>query len=461
MNKLVAIVIVALCALLCCTSNAHAQGTLPRIGVVKWSIHLNDLRDCGRVAYASRADLLFIGTDYGTIVVVDLKRGATIDTIELLSYPDVKATTSSNGVVYDLQATIDGTLIAARLSSYRSLLMIDYPSKNLLDSSAMGLGSLYMLPQYVFLSPKGRYVVNNGALVDRKSGYVRIIPRLQTRVCFDTAETIVAYNVKGSVNGKECQNFINTWRLTDTNTVPESYDLVGAATLSADGTKLLSSGRTYSTDGKWASRPMAVVMNIADKTRLWQVSGDYSPDPGDFGKFAWSPDGSKYYGIRRSTTLPYEQQEHLFRYENGSDQPRHYLSDGYISGRTFQPLLNSAMTEAYVVAYDDIYAIDLTQVATSIVSHSTSNSPDTVYPNPNDGRVTISCSKLTSAVSWTVTASNGALAADGNNTVSLNSTENRVQYSIEIGSSLPAGVYVLSLYSQSHELLCTAPLVKQ
>ncbi len=461
MNKLVAIVTTTLCALLCCTSNAHAQGTLPRIGVVKWSIHLNDLRDCGQVAHAIRADLLFIGTYHGTIVVVDLKRGAILDTIDLLLYPMLKGIAPNNSAIYNLQATDDGTLIAVSLAPHRSLLMIDYPSKNLLDSVAMGLGMYAGSPQFVFLSPKGRYLVNNGALVDRTSGYVRQIHSAQMRVSFDSAETVVAYNVPGTVSGKLCSDFINTWTLSDTTTEPESYDVVGYPTLSVDGTKLLSSGRTVSADGKWASRPMAVIMNIADKTRLWQVSGDFSPDPGDFCKFAWSPDGSKYYGIRRSTALPTEQKSRLFGYTMASSQPLHYLSDGYISGNAFQPLINSSMTEAYVVAYDDIYAIDLTKVATSIGSPGVTNSSDTVYPNPNDGRVTISCSNLTPTVSWKVTAPNGALAAEGNNTVSLNSTDNRVQYSIEIGSSLPAGVYVLSIYSQSHELLCTAPLVKQ
>lgn len=465
MNKLVAIVTTTLCALLCCTSNAHAQGPLPRIGVRKWTIELptQQLLDFGSVALARKKNKMFLGTRNGSVLVVDTRLGLLLDTIDLLSYPNVKELLPNGVNISALQVTENGTLIAVSLSGNGPLLMISYPSKTLLDSATMALGPYAGSPKDVFLSPKGRYFFNNGALVDRTTGYVRLIHSAQMRVSFDSAESIVAYNVPGTVSGKLCSNFICTWVLTDTTTVPESYDVVGYPTLSADGTKLMSSGRTYSTDGRWASRPMAVVTNLADKMRLWQVSGDYSPDPSDFSTFAWNSDATLYYGIRLSTSLPRNQQNRLFTYDIGQSDPVSIVDDEELAGYSLvEVLFNSEMTEAYSATENTIFAIDLSKQAVSVVDRAGQTLlVDTVYPNPTNGLVSVFYKNALDPKSWRITAMDGQQTQNGQLSDTEILPDGRAKYLISLPPNITIGTYLLALLDRDGASLLSIVLVKQ
>ena len=465
MNKLVAIGIITLCALLCCTSNAHAQGTLPRIGVRKWKIELPPqlLLDWGSVALARKENKMFLGTRNGSVLVVDTRLGLLLDTIDLLSYPDIKELLPHGVNISALQVSENGALIAVSLSGNGPLLMISYPSKTLLDSITMALGQYASSPKDVFLSPKGRYFFNNGALVDRKTGYVRRMHSAQMRVSFDSAESIVAYNVPGTVSGKLCSNLIQTWRLTDTTTVPESYDVVGYPTLSADGTKLMSSGRTVSADGKWASRPMAVVMNIVDKTRLWQLSGDYSPDPSDFSTFAWNSDATLYFGIRLSTSLPRNQQNRLFTYNLGLSDPVSIVDDEELAGYSFvEVLFNSEMTEAYSATENTIFAIDLSKKAVSVVDRARQNLlVNTVYPNPTNGLVRVDYNDALRSISWRLTTMDGQHIQNGQLSDTEILPDGRAQCFINLPSNIAFGTYLLALLDSDGASLMSFVLVKQ
>ena len=150
MNKLIAIVIATVCTLFYCTTYSFAQGTLPRIGVRKWTIDSLRGNLSTAVAYARNADRLFVGTWVGSVLVVDTKAGRIIDTIKTSDYPEIwnQIKNSPQQIVSDLATTYDGRLIVFGIEYISTTIMVEYPSKRLLDSAEMGLGNnAHRMPQ--------------------------------------------------------------------------------------------------------------------------------------------------------------------------------------------------------------------------------------------------------------------------------------------------------------------------
>ncbi|MBL0323476.1 MAG: hypothetical protein IPP80_14110 [Ignavibacteria bacterium] len=88
--KRVTMIVIGMLALFVQVYESRAQETLPRIGVLKWTITSQDMWNTGSVAYARNADqLLFVGTKHGFVLVVDTKQGRITDTINMRDYPSV------------------------------------------------------------------------------------------------------------------------------------------------------------------------------------------------------------------------------------------------------------------------------------------------------------------------------------------------------------------------------------
>ena len=141
--KRVTIIVIGILALLVQVYESRAQETLPRIGVLKWTITSQDMWNTGSVAYARNADLLFVGTNYGYVLVFDTKQGKITDIINVRDYPSVwdKIKGLSQQRVVNIGTTYDGSLVAFRSGDIANVgtVMIEYPSKRLLVSAEIGL----------------------------------------------------------------------------------------------------------------------------------------------------------------------------------------------------------------------------------------------------------------------------------------------------------------------------------
>ncbi len=464
MNKLVAIVIITLCALLCCTSNAHAQGTLPRIGVRKWTIESPDVNLSTAVAYARNADRLFVGTWAGTILIVDTKNGQVVDTIKTSDYPEIwnKMKGLGQPIVRWLGTTDDGKLIVFGCNALNRTLMVDYPSKRLLDSMGMGVGQYNnWAPQDLFVSPKGTYVSINGEIINRKNGLKWNVGLRQYRVSFDTAETVAAYNTAASYNGKSYIQFVNVQYLNDTARRPIPTNLWGIPTISADGQKLMTAGAAWAIDGKSPDLPArAVIMNINGGTIQWQIQGDRdSPNPYDFDSFAWNSDGTAFFGKRNSPSLNLDDRYRLYRWTVGSPSPNAFVDTRLVNGYGFQPIFNSDMTEAYTTnGQDSIYCFDMTQLVSSVIN-SRKEQFDTVYPNPTTGIVTLMSNALTST--WRLMSMQGLIVASSSQPEITEASDGTRIFRIEIPTEIAPGSYLLSTMSATNEVLSTVIVVKQ
>ena len=464
MNKLVAIVIIALCALLCCTSNAHAQGTLPRIGVVKWMITSPDMRLADGIAYARNTNRLFVGENYGRILVVDTKRGIVIDTIKTSDYPVIwglMKDRSQQPVKY-LTVSDNGNLIVYGFEFLSRTLMIEYPSKRLLDSNEMGVGTnKNRRPSNVQISPRGTFVYMEDVIINRRNGMRWNVPFQLYRISFDTAETVAAYNTVASYDGKSYIQFVNVQYLNDTARQPIPTNLWGIPTISADGQKLMTAGAAWAIDGISPDLPArAVVMNLNDGSIVWQIQGDRdSPDQLDFYRFAWNSDGTTFFGVRLSPSLPDVSRTLLYRWAVGSSSPNAIVDNSLVNGFGFQPIFNNNMTEAYTTnGQDSIYCFDMTQLVSSVI-YSRKEQFDTVYPNPTTGIVTIMSNALSSA--WRLTSMQGLIVASSSQPEITEAGDGKRTFQIEIPTEIAPGSYVLSTMSATNEVLSTVIVVKQ
>ncbi len=174
--KLAVMIALGLLVLLAQPLEAQSQEMLPRLGVRKWTITAPDMWNTGSVAYARNADLFFVGTSYGYVLVVDTKQGRITDTINLRDYPvvwdKIKGLTQQR--VINIGTTYDGSLVAFGIDNIVNVgtVMIGYPSKRLLDSAERGLGFYTKTsPQGLVLSPRGRFLsLDRGVVIDRQTG---------------------------------------------------------------------------------------------------------------------------------------------------------------------------------------------------------------------------------------------------------------------------------------------------
>jgi hypothetical protein len=84
------------------------------------------------------------------VLVVDTKAGRIIDTIKTSDYPEIwnQIKNSPQQIVSDLATTYDGRLIVFGIEYISTTIMVEYPSKRLLDSAEMGLGNnAHRMPQ--------------------------------------------------------------------------------------------------------------------------------------------------------------------------------------------------------------------------------------------------------------------------------------------------------------------------
>ncbi|MBK7032005.1 MAG: hypothetical protein IPH49_01745 [Ignavibacteria bacterium] len=173
--KRVTIIVIGILALLVQVYESSAQETLPRLGERKWTITPPNMRGTGSVAYARNADLFFVGTKHGFVLVVDTKQGRITDTINMRDYPSVwdKIKGLSQQRVVNIGTTYDGSLVAFRSGDIANVgtVMIEYPSKRLLDSAERSLGFYdHYPPQGLVLSSKGRFLaMDYGVVIDRQT----------------------------------------------------------------------------------------------------------------------------------------------------------------------------------------------------------------------------------------------------------------------------------------------------
>ncbi len=464
MNKLVAIGIITLCALLCCTSNAHAQGTLPRIGVRKWTIESPDVNLSTAVAYARNADRLFVGTWAGTILVVDTKNGRVVDTIKTSNYPEIwnKMKDRPVQIIRFLSTTDNGDLIVFGFEFLSRTIMVAYPTKRMLDSAEMGIGSnVNRRPTDVQISPNGKFLYLEDVIINRRSAMSWNVPYQRHRISFDTAESIAAYNIYTTHDGVLYSKIVAIQQLVDTNQTPRVTSLWGVPTLSIDGTKLMTAGCAWAIDATKPDLPSrAVVMNLNDGSIVWQIQGDGdSPDACDFDSFAWNRDGTTFFGKRNSPSLNLDDRYRLYRWTVGSPSPNAFVDTRLVNGYGFQPIFNSDMTEAYTTnGQDSIYCFDMTQLVSSVIN-SRKEQFDTVYPNPTTGIVTLMSNALNST--WRLMSMQGLIVASSSQPEITEASDGTRIFRIEIPTEIAPGSYLLSTMSATNEVLSTVIVVKQ
>ncbi|MBK7185401.1 MAG: T9SS type A sorting domain-containing protein [Ignavibacteria bacterium] len=435
---------------------SRAQETLPRIGVLKWTITSPDMWNTESVAYARNADIFFVGTSYGYVLVVDTEQGQIVDTINLRAYPGVweKIKGQSQQRVIHLGATHDGSLIAFGIDNTVKVgtVMIEYPSKRLLDSAERGLGFYdHYPPQGLVLSPKGRFLaMDYGVVIDRQTGKTwKTTQRAQFGwMCFDEAETMLAYRTDSIINGVTFDGFVVIQPLADTGIAPVNTGLYGFPAFSDDGSKLMTSGGTGSVYPPYVSlESKAVVMDLASREILWELRSNGEPD---FGLFAWSPDVKMYYGYRTSSWLPENERYRLYRWNVGDEKPN-AIFDMAGASYTHLQLFNNEMTEMFDASFKEIFAIDLTQTPTSVASESTSSKPDLIYPNPTSGSVTVSCAS-SQAVAWSIYSNSGVMVAHGDLDVNTDNANNT--YNLQLPPGLAPSVYILVLQNADGVKTC-------
>ncbi|MBK7032001.1 MAG: T9SS type A sorting domain-containing protein [Ignavibacteria bacterium] len=433
--KRVTMIAIGILALLVQVYESRAQETLPRIGVRKWTITSPDMWNTGSVAYARNADLFFVGTSYGYVLVVDTKQGRITDTINVRDYPVIwdKIKGFSVQQIDNITTTYDGSLVLFGIKERDNTgtIMISYPSKRMLDSAERGLGSYDSYPpQGALLSPHGRFLaIDFGVVIDRQTGKTwKTSQRYQYGLMgFDDAETMLTYRGDSTINGVNYFGFVYIQPLTDTGIAPIRTNLYGLPTLSADGTKLMTSGVAYTTSvPERLLESRVVVMDLTTREILWELRSYGEPD---FGLFAWSPDFKTYYGHRASSWLPDIDRNRLFKWNVGETKPNAIVDERPWS-HSHLPIFNSEMAEIYDASYSDIFAIDLTQTPTNIAHESASSKPDLIYPNPASGSITVSCSSTSQAVTWSIYTNSGANVAQG--TLDVNTDNENNTYNIQL-----------------------------
>jgi hypothetical protein len=83
-----------------------------------------------------------------------------------------------------------------------------------------------------------------------------------------------------------------------------------------------------------------------------------------------------------------------------------------------------------------------------------------VYPNPSTGEVRIRCSSPTPPERWGLTSINGQAIASG----ALTPNEAHPidgSYMVHIGTDVPKGTYLLTLYGEQGTVVCTQNVVRQ
>ena len=465
----------------------HAQ-TLPVVGRVLWRVPFNPT---GAIAYAPSVDLVFAGVYGGMIVVVKGSSGEAQDTILTDTWrlsPDGDPLSVST----DLSCSRDGRVIAVtvRNDDVSKVVVLEYPSKRiLLESAYLGKTSNEYISFRITVSPSGRYVTvpDTGWYADPARNGMRLYDLVADTSCeitrgsavfgkvdFDDAERYMVFTTVGTVGG-DAQLFRNSVSLADLSTFPPTVrDLndYGRGSISADGRYIMVSGAGIGMDPNTSdpiTLPRASVYERATDSLIWRVRGDLTGSRDRFDEFKnhqWSKDGRTLFTRRQSLRVPEDWRIRGVFYSTGDSVPHARLCDtcffmgNNIEQDDFGSVATPDLTIGFVNAFSSsgLVAVSLTPT-TSVLDVGLDNT-SIVYPNPSTGEVRIRFSSPTPPERWGLTSINGQAIASG----ALTPNEAHPidgSYMVHIGTDVPKGTYLLTLYGEQGTVVCTQNVVRQ
>ena len=464
--------------------------TLPVVGRVLWRVPFNPT---GAIAYAPSVDLVFAGVYGGMIVVVKGSSGEAQDTILTDTWrlsPDGDPLSVST----DLSCSRDGRVIAVtvRNDDVSKVVVLEYPSKRiLLESAYLGKTSNEYISFRITVSPSGRYVTvpDTGWYADPARNGMRLYDLVADTSCeitrgsavfgkvdFDDAERYMVFTTVGTVGG-DAQLFRNSVSLADLSTFPPTVrDLndYGRGSISADGRYIMVSGAGIGMDPNTSdpiTLPRASVYDRATDSLIWRVRGDLTGSFNRFDEFnahQWSKDARTLFTLRQSTRVPEDWRRNGVFYRVGDSVPYArpcdtcYFYGQFVSNTStaFGSVGSSDLTTAFLNAFAAGGLQSISMTPTTSVTDIGTTDTSIVYPNPSTGEVRIRCSSPTPPERWGLTSINGQAIASG----ALTPNEAHPidgSYMVHIGTDVPKGTYLLTLYGEQGTVVCTQNVVRQ
>jgi hypothetical protein len=447
----------------------------------------------GAIAYAPSVDLVFAGVYGGMIVVVKGSSGEAQDTILTDTWrlsPDGDPLSVST----DLSCSRDGRVIAVtvRNDDVSKVVVLEYPSKRiLLESAYLGKTSNEYISFRITVSPSGRYVTvpDTGWYADPARNGMRLYDLVADTLCeitrgsavfgkvdFDDAERYMVFTTVGTVGG-DAQLFRNSVSLADLSTFPPTVrDLndYGRGSISADGRYIMVSGAGIGMDPNTSdpiTLPRASVYDRATDSLIWRVRGDLTGSFNRFDEFnahQWSKDARTLFTLRQSTRVPEDWRRNGVFYRVGDSVPYArpcdtcYFYGQFVSNTStaFGSVGSSDLTTAFLNAFAAGGLQSISMTPTTSVTDIGTTDTSIVYPNPSTGEVRIRCSSPTPPERWGLTSINGQAIASG----ALTPNEAHPidgSYMVRIGTDVPKGTYLLTLYGEQGTVVCTQNVVRQ
>ena len=464
--------------------------TLPVVGRVLWEIPFRTVNATGALAYAPASDIVLAGSDIGFILVVQASNGLILDTIWTNTWrltPDGMPLS----FVSDLSCSRDGRVIAVTVTNndVSKVVVLEYPSKRiLLDNLYISRLSNEYISYRITVSPSGRYVTvpdtgtshvsfNGMRLYDLVADTSCEITRGSAvfgKVDFDDAERYMVFTTVGTVGG-DAQLFRNSVSLADLSTFPPTVrDLndYGRGSISADGRYIMVSGAGIGMDPNTSdpiTLPRASVYERATDSLIWRIYGDLSGSRWRFDEFnahQWSKDGRTLFTRRQSLKVPADWRQSGVLYNVGDSLPYARLCDTcFFMGSKAEPddfgsLAAPDLRTGFVNAFSQGGLVALSLSPTTSVTDIGTTDTSIVYPNPSTGEVRIRCSSPTPPERWGLTSINGQAIASG----ALTPNEAHPidgSYMVRIGTDVPKGTYLLTLYGEQGTVVCTQNVVRQ
>ena len=462
--------------------------TLPVVGRVLWRANIDPsvTVPSGAIAYAPSADLVFSGAYNGYFFAVQGSSGLVLDTIWTNNWrltPNGKALS----VVTDLSCSRDGRVIAVtvRNDDVSKVVVLEYPSKRiLLDNLYISRLSNEYISYRITVSPSGRYVTvpdtgtshvsfNGMRLYDLVADTSCEITRGSAvfgKVDFDDAERYMVFTTVGTVGG-DAQLFRNSVSLADLSTFPPTVrDLndYGRGSISADGRYIMVSGAGIGVDPVTSdpiTLPRASVYERATDSLIWRVNGKSGSGAIDFVQHQWSKDARRLFIMLRSTRVPEDWVRRGVFYRVGDSLPYARPCDscyfnGSYTATNYGTIGNADLDITFVNAFALGGLVSILMTPTTSVTDIGTTDTSIVYPNPSTGEVRIRCSSPTPPERWGLTSINGHAIASG----ALTPNEAHPidgSYIVRIGTDVPKGTYLLTLYGEQGTVVCTQNVVRQ
>ncbi len=463
----------------------HAQ-TLPVVGRVLWNIPFRTVNATGALAYAPASDIVLAGSDIGFILVVQASNGFILDTIWTNTWrltPDGMPLS----FVSDLSCSRDGRVIAVTVTNndVSKVVVLEYPSKRiLLDNLYISRLSNEYISYRITVSPSGRYVTvpdtgtshvsfNGMRLYDLAADTSCEITRGSAvfgKVDFDDAERYMVFTTVGTVGG-DAQLFRNSVSLADLSTFPPTVrDLndYGRGSISADGRYIMVSGAGVGMDPNTSdpiTLPRASVYERATDSLIWRVNGKSGSGAIDFVQHQWSKDARRLFIMLRSTRVPEDWVRRGVFYRVGDSLPYARPCDscyfnGSYTATNYGTIGNADLDITFVNAFALGGLVSISMTPTTSVTDIGTTDTSIVYPNPSTGEVHIRCSSPTPPERWGLTSINGQAIASG--ALTLNEAHPiDGSYIVRIGTDVPKGTYLLTLYGEQGTVVSTQNVVRQ